>query len=159
MPHAAPDALPAPEIRVVTAPGRARCFEVSGAWNLRGLESRLAELAPRLAEYVTETGAAWDLRGIDMLDHAGAMVLWRAWGRRRVANLTLKSEHEAVFHHLDIPAEPTVAGAARDPLWPVVMVGRKVLKVLDHLATMVAVLGQVVLDAVYLIRQPAPGLP
>ncbi len=155
MPHAIPEALPAPEVRLVTTPGRARCFELSGAWNLRGLESRLAELTPRLAEYVTDNGAVWDLRGIDVLDHAGAMVLWRAWGRRRIPNLTLKSEHEAVFHHLDIPPEPVAAGAAHDPLWLVVKVGRKVMRVLDHLATMVAVLGQVVLDAIYLVRQPA----
>ena len=155
MPLAASHELPPPEVRLVTAPGRARCFEVRGAWNLRGLESRLGELAPRLAEYVADTGASWDLRGVDVLDHAGAMVLWRAWGRRRMPNLTLKPEHEAVFHHLDIAPETAVAGAPRDPLWMVVALGRKVLLVLDHLATMIMVLGQVVLDAMYLVRRPA----
>ena len=76
MPSPASGALPAPEVKLVTTPGQVRCFVVSGAWNLRGLERRLAELGPRLAEYRTDKGAAWDLREIDVLDHAGAMVLW-----------------------------------------------------------------------------------
>ena len=148
-------ALPAPEVKLVTTPGKARCFVVSGAWNLRGLERRLAELAPRLAEYRTDTGAAWDLSQIDVLDHAGAMVLWRAWGRRRTPNLILRPEHESVFKHLDIADEPATAQAGPDRLWLVVAIGRTVLNVLDHLATMVGVLGQVVLDAAYLVRRPA----
>lgn len=155
MPSPASGPLPAPEIKLVTTPGQVRCFVVSGAWNLRGLERRLAELSPRLAEYRTDTGAAWDLREIDVLDHAGAMVLWRAWGRRRTPNLLLKPEHEAVFQHLDIAPEPAQPEAGPDRLWIVVAIGRKVLHVLDHLATMVSVLGQVVLDAAYLVRRPA----
>ena len=155
MPSPASGALPAPEVKLVTTPGQVRCFVVSGAWNLRGLERRLAELGPRLAEYRTDKGAAWDLREIDVLDHAGAMVLWRAWGRRRTPNLLLKPEHEAVFKHLDIAAEPAQPAAGPDRLWIVVAIGRKILLVLDHLATMVSVLGQVVLDAAYLVRRPA----
>jgi len=154
MAHPAMDALPPPEVRLVTAPGRVRCFVVSGAWNLRGLERRLAGLKPRLAEYTSDTGAAWDLREVEVLDHAGAMVLWRAWGGRRIPNLTLKPEHEAVFKHLDIAPATAPRNGARDPFWIVVAIGQKVLSALDHLATMVMVLGQVVLDAVYLIRRP-----
>jgi phospholipid/cholesterol/gamma-HCH transport system permease protein len=149
------EALSAPDIRLVTAPGCSRCFEVSGAWNLRGLESQLVNLRPRLAEYVRDTGAAWDLSGVDVLDHAGAMVLWRAWGRRRAPQLRLKPEHEAIFHHLDIAGEQAPVSPPRDPFRFVVATGFKVLNVLDHLATMIAVLGQVVLDAVYLVRQPS----
>jgi phospholipid/cholesterol/gamma-HCH transport system permease protein len=122
---------------------------------LRGLERRLAELTPQLAEFATDKGSAWDLREVVVIDHAGAMLLWRAWGRQRAANLALKPEHEAVFNHLDIPVEPAVAVAPRDPLWIVVAIGRKLLRVVDHLATMVMVLGQVVLDTAYLVRRPA----
>ena len=63
MPHPATDSLPPPEVRLVTGAGQVRCFIVSGAWNLRGLESRLAELKPRLAEYTSDIGAAWACRG------------------------------------------------------------------------------------------------
>jgi phospholipid/cholesterol/gamma-HCH transport system permease protein len=155
MPHNTPADALEPDVRLVTAPGRARCLVLSGAWNLRGLERRLAELTPRLAEYAGDKGSVWDLREVAVIDHAGAMLLWRAWGRRRAANLELKPEHEAVFKHLDIPAEPVVAQAPHDPLWIIIAIGHKLLHVLDHLATMVMVLGQVVLDTAYLVRRPA----
>ncbi len=144
-----------PDVRLTTVSGGGRCLVLSGAWNLRGLESRLTELMPRLAAYAADKNSRWDLRGVEVIDHAGAMLLWRAWGRQRVANLTLKPEHEPIFKHLDIPAEPVPQAVRRGPLWIIESVGRKVLRVLDHLATMIMVLGQVVLDTVYLVRQPA----
>jgi phospholipid/cholesterol/gamma-HCH transport system permease protein len=155
MPNPKPEPAPAPELRGVTAADGTRRLELSGAWNLQALEHRLAELAPRLAENAADATARWDLRGVDAIDHAGALLLWRTWGRRRAANLVLKPEHELVFSHLELPAEPVPQLPPRDPLWAVAVVGRKVLSVLDHLATMVMVLGQVVLDTAYLVRQPA----
>jgi phospholipid/cholesterol/gamma-HCH transport system permease protein len=128
---------------------------LSGAWNLRGLERHVKELTACLAEYAADKASVWDLREVAVIDHAGAMLLWRAWGRKRAANLNLRPEHEAVFNHLDIPVETGLAAAPLDPWWIVVAVGRKLLRVLDHLATMVMVVGQVVLDAAYLVRRPA----
>ena len=154
MSTADPAAGRAPEIRLVSPAGHLRCFMVSGAWNLRGLESRLRDLNPRLAEYASDTGAAWDLSEIEVLDHAGAMVLWRAWGRRRTPTLTLRPEHEAVFRHLEISKEVSAKDASADPLWFVVAVGRKVLGLLEHLIAVTIVLGQVVLDALHLLRDP-----
>ena len=144
-----------PEVKLVAVAGQSRALVLSGAWNLRGLERRLAELTPRLAEYAADKSSLWDLRDVDVIDHAGAMLLWRAWGRQRVANLALKPEQEAVFNHLDVRAEKAAVAAPSDPLWMIVAIGRKALGVVDHLATMVMVLGQVVSDTVYLVRQPA----
>ena len=155
MPNSTPEASLEPEVRLVTAAGRARCLVLSGAWNLRALERRMVELTPRLTEYAIDRNSLWDLREVTVIDHAGAMLLWRAWGRQRAANLELKPEHESVFRHLEIPAEPVAAAVPSDPWWIVVAVGRKVLQVADHLATMVMVLGQVLLDAGSLVRQPA----
>ena len=155
MPSSAPGASSEPEVRLVTVPGRARSLVLSGAWNLRGLERGLAELTPRLAEYATDKNSLWDLREIAVIDHAGAMLLWRAWGRKRVANLALKPEHELVFNRLDIAAEPATAEAPGDRLWIIVAIGRAMLGVVDHLATMLMVIGQVVLDLAQLVRQPA----
>ena len=155
MPNSTPEASLEPEVRLVTAAGRARCLVLSGAWNLRALERHVSKLTPRLTEYAIDRNSLWDLREVTVIDHAGAMLLWRAWGRQRAANLELKPEHESVFRHLEIPAEPVAAAVPSDPWWIVVAVGRKVLQVADHLATMVMVLGQVLLDAGSLVRQPA----
>ena len=155
MPYPKPQAIALPEVISSTAADGVRRLALSGAWNLRGLERRLAELTPRLTEYAADKQSQWDLRGVDVIDHAGAMLLWRAWGRRRAANLLLKAEHEPVFNHLDIRAEDGAGTTGRDPFWIVVAIGRKVLGVFDHLATMVAVLGLVVLDTAYLVRNPS----
>lgn len=154
---ATPDAdrITTPAINVVAVAGQPRRLELSGAWNLRGLELNLAQLRQQLAEHGGETGIAWDLRGIELLDHAGAMLLWRTWGRRRALNLVLKPEHEPVFQHLELPRETGTAVRPRERWWPVLAVGNKVLGVFHHLAAMVMVLGQVVIDTMRLVRHPA----
>lgn len=155
MPTPTPQTIPAPDLRRVIAADGTRRFELSGAWTLRALRYRLPELAPRLAEYAAAPASQWDLRGVQAIDHAGAMLLWRAWGRRRALDLVLKAEHESVFGDLELPAEPTPVRTRREPLLLLVFLGRELLSVLDHLTAMVAVLGQVVLDVAYLVRQPA----
>ncbi len=155
MPQAASEALLEPEVKLVTSPGRARSLVLSGAWNLRGLERRMAELTPRLAEYAADKGSLWDLSAVDVIDHAGAMLLWRAWGRQRAANVTLKPEHETVFNHLASTADRSAVAPVRDPLWIVTAVGRKVIGVLEHSITILTVLGQVLLDIAYLMRSPS----
>ena len=154
---ATPDAdrITTPAINVVAVAGQPRRLELSGAWNLRGLELNLAQLRQKLAEHAGETGIAWDLRGIERLDHAGAMLLWRTWGRRRASNLVLKPEHEPVFQHRELPRETGTAVRPRERWWPVLAVGNKVLGVFHHLAAMVMVLGQVVIDTMRLVRHPA----
>jgi phospholipid/cholesterol/gamma-HCH transport system permease protein len=155
MPQRPSPSVPVPELRLVTASDGSRRLELSGAWNLQSLERRLVELTPKLAAYAADPASSWDLRRIEIIDHAGAMLLWRAWGRRRAAKLVLKPEHELVFSHLDLPAAPARAKARRDPLWLVVVIGRNVISVLENLAAMVMVLGQVVVDIAYLVRRPA----
>ncbi len=147
--------MPAPDLRLVTASDGSRRLELSGAWNLQSLERKLAELKPKLADYAADPASNWDLRGIEIIDHAGAMLLWRAWGRRRAANLVLKPEHELLFTHLDLPPAPLRAQVRRDPWWLVVVLGRYMLLVVGHLAAMVMVLGQVLVDFIYVVRRPA----
>ena len=155
MPRAVTPTVPAPDLRLVTASDGSRRLELSGAWNLQSLERRLAELKPKLADYAADPASNWDLRGIEIIDHAGAMLLWRAWGRRRAANLVLKPEHELLFTHLDLPPAPPRAEVGRDPWWLVVVLGRHMLLVVGHLAAMVMVLGQVLVDFIYVVRRPA----
>lgn len=144
-----------PDLREVSAAGESRRLELMGAWNLRGLELNLTGLKQKLAQFAGDSNVAWDLRGIERLDHAGAMLLWRTWGRRRVPNLVLKPEHESVFQHLELPRESGGTARPRERWWPVIAVGDKVLGVFRHLAAMVMVLGQVVIDTMRLVRHPA----
>jgi phospholipid/cholesterol/gamma-HCH transport system permease protein len=63
---------------------------LSGEWTLAtmpqpisGFELRLRDLA------ISKPG--WDLRSISRLDSAGAILLWRAWGRQWPASLAVSS--------------------------------------------------------------------
>ena len=102
--------------RVTNGAGRTT-FALSGAWNLRALQRGLSDLNARLSEYAADPMSSWDLRDVDVIDHAGALLLWRAWGRRRAEHLVLKPEHEAVFAHLEVGNDPAKAVPSHDRLW------------------------------------------
>src|SRR5262245_16543237 len=99
-----------PQLRVTTQEAGQR-LELSGPWILRALEERMADLTGQLAEYARDADRHWDLSGVTRLDHAGALLLWRAWGGQRAARLTLRPEHEALFTGLSVHRErPAVPG-------------------------------------------------
>jgi len=144
-----------PQLRRISSPEGGERVELSGPWILRALEAQLAELAGQLAEHARDADQHWDLSGVTRLDHAGALLLWRAWGRKRAPHLTLRPEHEALFEHLalvpDLPAPPESGDRAA----PLVGLGRGVLALVEHLAGIVQLLGQLLLDVAYLARHPS----
>ena len=142
-----------PALRRVRDGGGDRCV-LSGAWNLRSLEQRLGEFERELARVAADPACGWDLRGVDVIDHAGAMLLWRAWGRRRVAGLALKPEQEQLFERMPSSAAPSSARRGFDSLFLPVYVGDKVLRALDHLTHVLVVLGQSVIELTRLLRHP-----
>src|SRR5271166_398002 len=66
---------------------------LSGTWVLRALLPQARTLYRLLTTYAREPTLEWDLREVDTLDAAGALLLWRSWGRRRPL-LLLRPEHE-----------------------------------------------------------------
>lgn len=142
-----------PELRRVSREGGGERVELSGPWILRAIEAQLAELAGQLAEHARDGNRHWDLSGVTRLDHAGALLLWRAWGGRRVAHLTLRPEHEGLFAGLGAPrpGEPRPAFDWRDPF---VASGARLLAFLDHVLGFVHLAGRVAIDATSLLRHP-----
>jgi phospholipid/cholesterol/gamma-HCH transport system permease protein len=145
---------PAPDLREVASPDGVRRVEVVGAWNLLSLQYRLAALVPRVRTLATDPALYWDLSGIHVLDHAGALVLWQAWGRRRAPKLIVRPVHDAVFRNLEFPIPAPEAAPPADPLAFVAMLGRGLVIFGVHLRDIVTLLGRVILDAVYLARHP-----
>lgn len=111
---------------------------LQGPWILRAMQPVAQALRLQLKDQ--PPGASWDLRGVTRLDHAGAMMLWQAWGKRRVAQLALRPEHESLFEHLDIAVSEAVFERRADPwrrIWGVLMpfrrLGAHVLETIDLL--------------------------
>jgi len=127
---------------------------LSGAWVLRALLPQAAQLHRQLLAYARDANVRWDLREVQTLDTAGALLLWRSWGRRR-PQLILRAEHEPVFANLSPEASPPRPRGARDPLAPLVVLGRNFLSLVEQAAQIVLLAGHLVLDLVQLSRHPA----
>jgi phospholipid/cholesterol/gamma-HCH transport system permease protein len=127
--------------------------ELAGPWILRALEAQFDELARRLAEYARDADRHWDLSAVTRLDHAGALLLWRAWGGRRAPRLTLRPEHEILFAGFAAQRRPP-AKPRRDPGAPFRRLGSKVIAFADHVLRFLLLVGQIVIDAAHLPRHP-----
>jgi phospholipid/cholesterol/gamma-HCH transport system permease protein len=129
-------------------------LSLSGNCTLTALGQRLQPLFAELSGYATEQNLRWDLTGLTQLDDAGAVLLWHAWDKRRPAYLLLRPEHERFFDRLEkLPPPPPAV--PRDRLWPITAVGKAVFLLWEHLTGLVVLSGQLLLDTLYLVRQPA----
>ena len=138
--------------RIDGAEGNER-VELSGPWILRAFEAHLAELSRQLSDHARDANRHWDLSGVTRLDHAGALLLWRAWGGQRAPHLTLRPEHEALFAGLH--AQRTRAEPERRR-WSafVYTIGDKILGFCEHVVGFVLLVGRIVIDTARLLRDP-----
>jgi len=127
--------------------------QVSGVWNLRSLGPALPGLELRLRNFLGRGG--WDLSGVAALDHAGALLLWRAWGQRMAEPVRLRPEHEPFFAHLGLPGGAQLPRRRRRFMGPLIILGHGILTFADHVGGIVMLLGRVMLDAVLLFREPS----
>src|SRR5712691_3292693 len=114
-----------PDVQVTAAGEGARVIHLSGAWDIRALESR-----------------------------AGALLVWRAWGRCRPGRLQLRREHEIFFGACEGAAAVPSSPKRFDPLSPVIALGRVALDATRHALEIVQLFGQLLIDAVAVARQP-----
>lgn len=144
-----------PTLALQSAPaGGVPRVSVSGRWTLAGIGPRYAVLRAQLGQ--ADSHAAWDLTALDALDTAGAMLLWRSWGRCLPAQLEAKVGARAIFER--IAAAPLSLPAARARPMPgqwLVAVGARGLAAGGHVADLVALVGRLVLDVAHVLRHPS----
>jgi len=142
--------LEAPTLRTQTAPDGATWVELTGDWNLRSLSPRLRRLREQL-EGIADT-AGWDLCRVSALDHAGALLLWRAWGRHWADPVRLRPEHRRLFEHL--AQAPEVARLHRETRRPspLELLGYHVLSLIDNIGGLLDLLGRAALGALLYVR-------
>ena len=137
-------------------PGRRHGVALTGQWTTLGLAGRAARLEAELAPHAMDTEASWDLCGLDKLDHTGALLLWRIWGRMLPENLLIPATLRGYFNRLvQVSAEER---AQREPergtVWGVERLGQGLMDFLDQLRDVVRLIGRLLLDLVELIRRP-----
>jgi len=128
-----------------------------GDWVAAALADRQA--ARRLLRQLrgVEGARAWDLSAVARLDHVGAQLLWDHWGQRWPDEVQVGEAQRGMLERVaqytsERPQRPRPSlGRAFDAL------GALVLHALDHLQHLVQLIGQLLLDVLRLVRQPARG--
>ncbi len=126
---------------------------LSGAWTLATLPVPIGDLEKRL-QLLAGPQVRWDLQAILRIDSVGAIILWRAWGRRWPVLLDIPSKHLSVFERVAaiLPGR-TSAPQAQSLVW-LLALGQLVLKAGKNLREIVTLIGQLVLDIGYLFVHP-----
>src|SRR5258708_3133342 len=143
-----------PDVQVTVAGDGARVVHLSGAWDIRALESGGGARQSGLRDAGTAQISLWDLTQIQRFDHVGAMLVWRAWGRCRPGRLELRREHEIFFGACET-AEAVASSPAAPERFPLLLaLGRGVWAVTGHVVEMLRLFGQLLIDAASVARQP-----
>jgi len=134
-----------------------RSVRVLGHWNLPGLAPHMPEVEAQLERLAGTPAPRWDLLDIAALDHAGAAMLWRAWGRRGVPELALRPEHESLFRRLR--KEPAAAGGSlpRTSMFarPILHLGITSLQLLEHARDLLLLIGALFLELLRMAAHPS----
>lgn len=125
---------------------------LAGEWTLAAILPGLDGIRAALSRAALG-GHAWDLRPVERLDSAGAVLLWQAWQGKWPAELTATPEIRHILERVAaVPAGRPSAPEGRASA--VEILGRLVLHSLRHVAGVVTLFGQLLLDLVYLLRHP-----
>ncbi len=127
---------------------------LSGEWTLATMPQPIATLERRLRALDGEN-PHWDLQAISRLDSAGAVVLWHAWQRRWPAALAISPAHRLLVEQVErLDGERVAAGQSPASLVWLLVPGRLTLAFVRNILGLMALLGQLVLDLVYLLAHP-----
>jgi phospholipid/cholesterol/gamma-HCH transport system permease protein len=151
-----PAVSPRLEISALATGGQ--LVQIAGAWTVAALIEAGPALRRRLGALANSAGGEqieWDCLGIAKLDSAGAMLLWRAWRRTLPNTLLIRPEHRRILERIAAAEAVPPAAAPRPALVDgVVATGRALQDLGQHLIGFVALIGQVWLDTLHVLRHP-----
>ncbi len=141
----------APSGTMITLSGCWTAAQMATAPTWRRLQSELAQCLATGGE------PNWDLRSLQRLDHIGAQVLWAAWGRQWPRQLLLHDAHRAMLTRVarySIAPPPT----PRDTPWALFLgLGAALWQAGGQVRDLIALIGQLLIDIVRLLRAPGKG--
>ncbi|MET3106854.1 phospholipid/cholesterol/gamma-HCH transport system permease protein [Oxalobacteraceae bacterium GrIS 2.11] len=131
-------------------------ISVSGCWQVHGLaDAKIMEhLTHTLTQLNQRPQLQWDLSNISSLDHIGAQILWNSWNKKRPAQLIILPTQEGFFKRLELANELAIPTPSKPRLTSVMQLGCLVLGFFAHLFSFTALLGQLVIDFLHVLRHP-----
>ena len=94
-------AVAGPSIRVLRHGDEGLVVLLEGRWTLSRLKPLIRRLSEELERHAALPGVTWDCRGIEVLDSAGALMLWRAWRHQVPERLEISDEHRHIIERID----------------------------------------------------------
>lgn len=133
---------------------------LGGRWTLRAIAAAGTDWRARLQLAARRPDLRWDCCAIEMLDSAGALLLWNAWGRRYPAALLIEPGQRRIFERIAAIAPPQATPAPASSPLPISLawlerLGLAALALLRHVRDFVALIGQLALDSLHVLRHPA----
>ena len=99
----------------------------------------------------------WDLRQLQRLDHTGAQLLWNSWYRQWPDRLEALPAQRAMLERV-ARFSSVLPPRRRVTAWDLFLrLGAVVVRVEEHVVGAVRLIGQLLLDAVQLVRAPRSG--
>jgi phospholipid/cholesterol/gamma-HCH transport system permease protein len=143
-----------PRIEQQAAPDGARLLAL-GQWT--AAQFARPRLLGSLRAGVPAAPRAWDLSGAEQLDHVGAQWLWDQWGRQWPERLEASPAQRAVLERVarfTVPPPPRERRTLR-AAW--LALGAAVLRGVDHVKEFMALIGNLALNLLRLVKAPHEG--
>ncbi|MBL8277006.1 MAG: ABC transporter permease [Pelomonas sp.] len=134
-------------------PAGPREWRVAGDWTVLALREHYETFRQQVAAAVAGApDALWDLRGLQRLDTAGALLLWQGWGLKPPGRLLWLPEHVTLFSQF---MQPTALPRRRPSLGPgLALASQKLMAFAQHGVDLVALVGRLLLDLLRMLRHP-----
>jgi len=139
--------------------GAGQSVIANGVWQVHGLSQRgvLKGITRQLAGLKDKGACAWDLSGIESLDHIGAQMFWNTWNKQRPRQLKLDPRQEDLFQRIERANDIKLPRHRSSPFQWVISLGAGLLDFLEHLRSFIGLIGIVVQDMGRFLRRPATG--
>lgn len=133
-----------------------RVVRLAGAWTLAALPTPLFEFEKfdGTLQAMAATEPVWDLTAVTRLDSAGALLLWRIWRKRWPAEALIPDDHRHVLQRAESVPPTGIQSPLKPYPGPLEWLGRQTLALRNHLRDGTALIGQVLLDLVWLFAHP-----
>lgn len=142
-----------------SAGGAAQSVMASGVWQVHALsqKGKLKGINRMLAGLKNKSELAWDLTGVDSIDHIGAQLFWNAWGKKRPRQLQLDPRQEELFARIEQASRYSLPRRKTSPLNWIIVLGAGLLSFFEHLHGFIELIGRLIQDLGRFIRRPNTG--
>ncbi|MDO9423350.1 MAG: ABC transporter permease [Methylobacter sp.] len=142
-----------PSLEIVAQDDGQHCIKLSGCWNLRSLVTA-PELNLKVSSYAANKNIQWDMSSIEVLDSAGALILWKAWGKKLPVALQMRPEYQRLFERWQAQKIPESEPSRYSSSLIIKYMYQLLSNFWGQLLQLVTLLGQLVLDIGYLLLHP-----